>query len=121
VAGALLVAPADVDRADAHETLRQFAPAPRVGLPFPSILAASEDDPYITLQRSFDLAREWGSHFVNIGAHGHVNAASGIGWWVEGQRLLERLVGVSERRVAHAGGYGDVLALLATTADAPPG
>jgi predicted alpha/beta hydrolase family esterase len=113
VAGALLVAPADVDRVDACEELQRFAPAPRIGLPFPSIVAASEDDPYATLQRSFDLAREWGSHFVNVGAHGHLNAASGIGWWDEGQILLDRLIGATEGRVAHAGGHGDILAILA--------
>jgi len=114
VAGALLVAPADVDRQDACEELRRFAPSPRALLPFPSILVASEDDPYASLQHSFDLAREWGSHFVNVGPHGHLNAASGIGWWEDGLALLDRLIGASGERVAHAGGPGDIMAMLAT-------
>ena len=79
VAGALLVAPPDVDRAAACDEIRGFAPSPRTLLPFPSILVASEDDPYATPQRSFDMARDWGSHFVNIGAHGHINAESDLG------------------------------------------
>lgn len=113
VAGALLVAPPDVDRAEARAELRNFGPAPSTMLPFPSILVASEDDPYASIQRAFDMARDWGSHFVNIGAAGHINAASGVGWWNEGQELLERLIGTAEGPIAHGGGMGDVQAILA--------
>lgn len=113
VAGALLVAPPDVDRADACAELRKFGPSPQTILPFPSILVASEDDPYASPQRSFDMARDWGSHFVNGGAIGHINAASGVGWWSEGQELIERLIGMAGRPIAHSGGLGDVQAILA--------
>lgn len=113
VAGALLVAPPDVDRGDACAELQSFGPSPKTMLPFPSILVASEDDPYASSQRSFDMAREWGSHFVSIGAAGHVNAASGTGWWSEGQLLLERLIGTAAGPIAHSGGMGDVQAILA--------
>jgi uncharacterized protein len=116
VAGALLVAPPDVERADACPELRNFGPSPKAILPFPSILVASEDDPYASLQRSFDMARDWGSHFVNMGAIGHINAASGVGWWNEGAELLERLIGTAESPVAHNGGLGDVQAMLANPA-----
>lgn len=92
VAGALLVAPADVDRADAPAELRGFAPAPARMLPFPSLLVASSDDPWIALPRARALAGQWGSHFVDAGALGHINAASGIGDWAEGQALLAELV-----------------------------
>lgn len=92
VAGALLVAPADVDRSDAPEELAGFAPAPASVLPFPSILVASRDDPWIDLGRARALAGQWGSHFVDIGCQGHINAASGIGDWAEGQGLLDRLI-----------------------------
>jgi uncharacterized protein len=113
VAGALLVAPPDVERGDACEELRNFAPSPNTILPFPSIVVASEDDPYASIQRSFDMARDWGSHLVNAGAMGHINAASGAGWWSEGQELLERLIGTAQGPVAHGGGMGDVQAALA--------
>lgn len=112
VAGALLVAPPDVDRADACEEIAQFGPSPRTILPFPSILVASEDDPYCGLQRAFDVARDWGAHFENAGALGHINAASGLGWWEDGQRLLDRLIGVAEQPVSHIGDRGDVQARL---------
>jgi len=113
VAGALLVAPPDVDRPGASDVLLGFAPTPRSTLPFPSILVASEDDPYASVQHGFDLAREWGSHFVNAGAAGHLNAESGLGWWSEGQALLDRLVGVAEGPVAQGGSLSDIRALLA--------
>jgi uncharacterized protein len=112
VAGALLVAPPDVNGIEFCEELHCFAPSPRTMLPFPSILVASEDDPYCPIQRAFDLARDWGSHFVNIGPAGHINAASGVGWWQEGEELLERLIGSAQGPIAHGGGIGDVQAML---------
>ncbi|WP_231638992.1 RBBP9/YdeN family alpha/beta hydrolase [Sphingomonas profundi] len=116
VAGALLVAPPDVDRAGACAAIRGFAPSPRVSLPFPSILVASDDDPYASVQRSFDMARDWGSHHVEIGAHGHINAESGIGLWHEGQALLDRLIGAAEGPMAHGAALAEVQAMIATEA-----
>lgn len=113
VAGALLVAPPDIERRDTPGELASFAPTPRISLPFPSILIASEDDPFATSQRSFDMARDWGSHFVNIGAYGHINAASGIGLWHDGQRLLDRLIGAAEGPVAEGASHAEILAVLA--------
>lgn len=92
VAGALLVAPADVDRPDACAELQTFRPSPTTPLPFPSILVASSDDPWVSIERAHSLAASWGSHFVDAGPQGHLNAASGIGWWTEGQELLERVI-----------------------------
>lgn len=100
VAGALLVAPPDVERPGIGPALGRFAPAPSTSLPFPSILAASDDDPYCDLQRAFDLSRSWGSDFVDLGSCGHVNAASGVGSWQEGQALLERLIDRAEGEAA---------------------
>lgn len=101
VAGALMVAPADLGARPLHEELADFAPTPTRSLPFPSILVASEDDPWISVDRARSLAASWGSHFVNAGHAGHLNAASGIGWWEEGQELLDRVIEA-------AGGRGSV-------------
>ncbi|MEG3170191.1 alpha/beta hydrolase [Sphingomonas sp. LB3N6] len=95
VAGALLVAPADVDRGGAQAELKGFSPTPRTPLPFPSIVVASSDDPWVTPDRAHSMAVDWGSHFVEAGPQGHLNAASGIGWWREGQDLLERVIAAS--------------------------
>ena len=92
IAGALLVSPPDVDREDAAPEIAGFAPAPMTPLPFPSIMVASEDDPWIAAPRARALASRWGSHFVDVGALGHINAASGVGAWAEGRALLGRLL-----------------------------
>lgn len=96
IVGALLVAPPDVDRAEAHPLVRRFAPAPRSPLPFPSILVASRDDQYGRFERLGELAESWGSDFVDAGHKGHINAASGIGAWPDGQRLLQCLIDRTE-------------------------
>jgi uncharacterized protein len=71
--------------------LEEFLPMPTRRLPFPSILAASEDDPYLPIELAVRLARAWGSEFADLGRQGHINIASGHGDWPEGERLLERL------------------------------
>lgn len=113
VAGALLVAPADVDRAGIPAELSTFTPAPRQPLPFPSILVASTDDPWIEIDRAHSLAADWGSHFVNAGAQGHLNAASGLGWWPDGQELLERVIAASGGPHGEVRAPGDARAILA--------
>lgn len=92
VIGALLVAPADVDRSDAPAEIKGFAPTPRLRLPFPSLVVASTDDPWMRHDRARSLAADWGSHFVDAGARGHLNADSGLGAWREGQELLDRVL-----------------------------
>lgn len=91
VRGALLVAPPDVDRADAHPLLRPFAPAPRTALPFPALLVASRTDPYARFSRLAGLAESWDAELVDAGDLGHINAASDIGDWPDGLALLDRL------------------------------
>ncbi len=116
VAGALLVAPADVDRDAAHPDLRAFAPTPRKLLPFPSILVASTDDPWIGIDRARALADRWGSHFVDAGPQGHLNATSGIGWWSEGRALLERVIDGAALSGSGQSRSRDRQALVAVTA-----
>ncbi len=117
VAGALLVAPPDVDRVDAQIELRSFAPSPRTPLPFPSIVVASSDDPWVTPERAHSMAADWGSHFVEAGALGHLNAASGIGAWREGQALLDRVIAACGSK-GHPLSPGDARTVLAAEAQA---
>jgi len=91
-AGALLVAPADVDsRAHTADEVRNFSPVPLVPLPFPSIVVASTDDPFVTPVRAAAFARAWGSRLVTVEHAGHLNADAGFGPWPEGRRLLAEL------------------------------
>lgn len=64
----------------------------RQRLPFPSIVVASRNDPYADLAWSRACAAAWGSELVDIGDAGHINAASGLGEWPQGQALLQRLI-----------------------------
>jgi predicted alpha/beta hydrolase family esterase len=93
VVGALLVAPADVDRDGPNgEPLRGFSPLPRRRLPFPSVLVASRNDPFIAFERAAELAHDWGSRLVDLGEAGHVNVESGHHSWPAGRRLLRGLM-----------------------------
>jgi hypothetical protein len=93
VAGAYLVAPADVDRAarwpvtegQILDTVASgFAPMPMSPLPFPAHVIASANDPYCTLERVRILAKAWGAQLTEAGDLGHINTASGHGPWPEG-------------------------------------
>jgi predicted alpha/beta hydrolase family esterase len=92
VVGALLVAPPKVDGLTADSRIDEFAPLAREKLRFPSLLAASRDDPYVSFKQAKRMARTWGSRLVDVGWLGHVNALSGIGDWPFGEFLLERLI-----------------------------
>jgi predicted alpha/beta hydrolase family esterase len=96
--GALLAAPADletpmpagyptVDVLDSNGWL----PLPRAVLPFPSIVAASNNDPLTRLDRARELARCWGSRLVELGAVGHLNPNSGFGEWPRAEELIREL------------------------------
>jgi uncharacterized protein len=89
--GALLVAPADVERADFPDFVHGFAPMPRGRLPFRTIVVASSDDPWCELSTAQTRAADWGAEFHDIGPHGHINAASGLGDWPQGKAWLASL------------------------------
>jgi len=91
VKGALLVAPPEVEHAGVDPRLARFAPVMPRALPFPSVLAASRDDPWIEFGRARRLGRIWKSRFVDAGWLGHINADSGIRDWPFGQFLLRQL------------------------------
>ncbi len=71
--------------------LNGWLPTPRTRLAFPSLVAASENDPLAAIDRVRELARDWGSAFVNAGAVGHLNPASGFGPWPRAHELVRSL------------------------------
>src|SRR5574337_459714 len=98
VHGALLACPADVESPmpegyPSVAMLRDngWVPIPRNPLPFPSILAASTNDPLCDYDRAVAMAKDWGSRLVNIGAVGHLNPAAGFGEWPEAEEFLREL------------------------------
>ncbi|NKQ10817.1 RBBP9/YdeN family alpha/beta hydrolase [Pseudomonas sp. SST3] len=91
VRGALLVAPADVQRTGCPDALRNFAPIPRQVLPFPSLLIGSDNDAAATADRAIELGLDWGSDTVILGGAGHINTQSGHTRWEQGFAYLYRL------------------------------
>lgn len=91
VRGALLVAPADVERPGCPEPLHNFAPMPRALLPFPSLLVGSDNDAAASATRAIELARQWGSEAVILSGAGHINVKSGHHRWEQGFAYLYRL------------------------------
>ena len=99
--GALLAVPPDFETPmpDGYPTLAQlqaagWLPIPRRRLPFPSIVAASSNDPLSTHDRVVELANAWGSECVELGEVGHLNPASGFGAWPRADELVNRLSAV---------------------------
>lgn len=92
IAGAMLVGPSDVERADFPYQITGFKPIALDRFSFPSIVVASSNDPYVTLERATYFASRWGSKLVNVGPAGHINTASGHGPWPEGIELLRELL-----------------------------
>ena len=102
IGGALLVAPADVDATPCvTEQLREFSPMPREALPFPSILVASRNDPFMRIVRAREIARAWGADFIDAGRCGHINVESGHGPWALAEKLVDDLI---DRRSAYVEG-----------------
>ena len=97
VQGALLVAPADVERANRPAALAGFAPVPRTLLAFPSQVVASDNDPAATVARALDMARDWGAEAGILTGAGHINVKSGHHRWEQGFAYLYRLQNRAQR------------------------
>ncbi|POY35819.1 alpha/beta hydrolase [Solitalea longa] len=91
IKAALLVAPADTEAKGIPKEIKSFKPIPQKPLPFKSIVVASTNDKYISLERANNLAQNWGSEFINVGAVGHINSDSNLGEWELGLELLKEL------------------------------
>jgi predicted alpha/beta hydrolase family esterase len=98
IKGALLATPPDFERPmpEGYPSIGDLEaggwfPVPREPLPFPSLVATSQNDPLGELSRVIELADAWGSELVDLGRVGHLNPASGYGDWPMAERLIERL------------------------------
>ena len=92
IRGALLVAPSDVEAPTYPSGTTGFAPMALERLAFPSIVVASNDDPYVGVARARYFAQRWGSEFFEAGCAGHINASSGLGKWEQGMKLVDHLI-----------------------------
>ena len=89
VAGALLVAPPEVDVAPLEAGIAALrADADPSALPLDPRRQPKRS--FMTFERARRLATFWGSGFVDAGAAGHINADSALGKWSYGRSLLDR-------------------------------
>ena len=98
VVGALLATPPDFERPmpEGYPTLADlqasgWLPVPRQPLPFRSLVATSDNDPLAARERVLDLAKDWVSETIDLGAVGHLNPASGYGPWPMASALIAQL------------------------------
>jgi uncharacterized protein len=89
--GALLVSPPDPAQPAFPNQAISFSPVPIEPLPFPSIVVASSNDPYLTVGHARVCAEIWRSRFHDAGPEGHLSASDGLGDWPAGRALLGEL------------------------------
>ncbi len=105
IKAALLAAPPDFESPlpegyPTQDVLREngWLPTPRAHLLFPSIVAASTNDPLGRYERVAELAKAWGSRLVDVGAVGHLNPAAGYGEWPRAEEFIGELAALPDRR-----------------------
>ena len=98
VRGALLAVPPDFERPmpQGYPTVQAldaagWLPMPIAPMPFPTIVAASRNDPLCRFTRACDFALNWRSRFVDLGDVGHLNPASGFGEWPRAEEFVREL------------------------------
>jgi predicted alpha/beta hydrolase family esterase len=93
IRGAVLVAVPDPSAASFPAAAEGFGPVPLAPFRFPSLIIASDDDAFGSVEHARRCADGWGSGFRNIGPAGHINAESGHGPWPEGLTLFQEFLG----------------------------
>ena len=91
IKAALLVAPSDFEAPQYTFPATGFAPIPKEKINFRTIVVASSNDQWVSLERAKFFADNWGSEFINIGEAGHINTLSGHYQWHEGLAILKTL------------------------------
>lgn len=86
--GLFLVAAPDPTGPRFPSLAASFASGLDVQAGVPAVLVASDNDPYCSPERSVGFAHLWRIPLITIGRRGHVNSASGLGFWVEGHNLF---------------------------------
>ncbi|MFC4048422.1 RBBP9/YdeN family alpha/beta hydrolase [Actinomadura syzygii] len=91
VRAALMVTPADVERNITPE-ITGFAPIPQIPFSFPTVVAASRNDHWMTPERAAAFAKSWNARLVDAGEVGHLTVTEGYGAWLQGEQLLTDLL-----------------------------
>jgi len=98
VSGLLLVAPADPVKFGLEYRV------PQGGIPVPTTLVASRNDPWLRYEWAAIYAARWGAKLFDLGLAGHINADSGYGPWPDGLPILNELALRVEARAERLAG-----------------
>lgn len=90
IKAALLVAPSDIESPVYTFPATGFTPIPLQKFSFKTVVVASENDEWVSIERAAFFAQQWGSELVRIVNAGHINAASGYGKWEQGITLANQ-------------------------------
>lgn len=94
ISGLMLVAPADPARFGLQSTITNMVLGPH------SIVVASTNDRWMSIDSAAAWAGAWGSELINLGAAGHINISSGHGAWPRGLDIYWSLRGHATRGAA---------------------
>jgi predicted alpha/beta hydrolase family esterase len=89
VRGAFLAAVPDPTSEVFPKNAGDFASAPRERFRFPSLIVASTNDPFGSVDYAKMRATQWGCELHVAGDLGHINGVSNLKHWPEGKALLE--------------------------------
>lgn len=99
IQAALLVAPPDLNQPwpaqyPSPDTLQQqgWSPLPDQPLPFPALVVSSCNDHLATASAVAAMARQWHAALLPLGEVGHLNPASGFGYWPLARVLVTTLL-----------------------------
>jgi predicted alpha/beta hydrolase family esterase len=105
IAGMLLVAPADPSRFGLQKAISNSV------LGVHSIVVASTNDRWMSIERAAEWSDSWGSEFINLGAAGHINVSSGHGPWPRGLDIYWSLRGRASRVTRERAASADIFEL----------
>jgi uncharacterized protein len=104
IAGAFMVAPSDRGPPDIWPDAKAsgFAPMVLAPLPFPAMVLASRNDPYVAFDRAQVFADAWGATLVDMQQSGHMGNAAALGVWPEGLVHFGTFLRILEARSRYA-------------------
>jgi hypothetical protein len=90
LAGVFLVSVPDPAGAAFPAVAEGFGEVRMKELAVPTAVVSSSNDGFGTAAYHASVAASLGAELIDVGELGHVNAASGLGYWSDGWEILER-------------------------------
>lgn len=92
IRAAFLVAVPDPESKVFPETAESFSNFSRDTFRFPTLIVASENDPYASFSYTEHVAQSWNAQVISVGELGHINSSQQLGKWPQGKNLYRAFV-----------------------------